>query len=757
MKKNCIAIVLLFFTGTFSSLYGFSILEAGGWFEKAYVTWQPAVGAEGYAVYISGENIVNRRIDDPLIRSYGTYFRADVPGLGPGQYTLRIAPITNQTEGASLTTPVITVRSHHRSGFAFSNGRVPGAYTLEGTPKNNAVVLYITENNKNTVSMNVTGASANPCVGLQNILDGFKRGRDTRPLIIRIIGQITDLNYMLNGDIVIENNNNAASFITLEGIGNDAVLNGFGIRVKNAVNIEIRNIATKNTNSDEGDNIGLQQNNEYIWVHHCDFFYGAPGSASDQAKGDGALDSKDSGFITIAYNHFWDTGKSNLLGVGTETPGFLTYHHNWYNHSDSRHPRVRSHHVHVFNNYYDGVSKYGIGATTASSIFVEANYFRNCRYPMLISMQGSDVWDETRNANDYTNMPTFSKEDGGMIKAFNNFMTGQRRFVPWGSPTHPQSTIDFDAVVVSNRNEPIGNGITTFRGSNTYNNFDTNPSIMYAYTPDSPEEAKIKVMLYAGRMQGGDFKWTFNNAVDDVSSDVIPGLRLALTNYRTSLVSIQGDSTPPPNGGVNPGENPPGENPSGPIVIHNFTASGRVSTFFNITGNLSTTQGTVQHQGLTLTSCLKIESTTLITFTTTQESVLTLVFNPTFNGRIRINGIDRTASAGILTLSLAAGSHQITKRDVCNLYYISLVNTTTNRNDIPFSSLSVHPNPTSHRLSIHGVTDIERLEVFTLAGILVKRLQGNSNELDISTLNPGTYLLKISTPQGSLSHRIIKK
>jgi len=36
---------------------------------------------------------------------------------------------------------------------------------------------------------------------------------------------------------------------------------------------------------------------------------------------------------------------------------------------------------------------------------------------MLISMQGSDVFNETKNANDYSDMPTFSKENGGIIKA----------------------------------------------------------------------------------------------------------------------------------------------------------------------------------------------------------------------------------------------------------------------------------------------------------------------------------------------------
>ena len=118
-----------------------------------------------------------------------------------------------------------------------------------------------------------------------------------------------------------------------------------------------------NCDSDEGDNIGLQQDNSYIWVHNCDLFYGHAGSDGDQAKGDGALDAKRSKYLTISYNHFWDTGKSNLLGLGEGTTAdyYATYHHNWYDHSDSRHPRVRFFSTHVYNNYYDGVSKYGVG------------------------------------------------------------------------------------------------------------------------------------------------------------------------------------------------------------------------------------------------------------------------------------------------------------------------------------------------------------------------------------------------------------
>jgi pectate lyase len=548
--KNILPVILLFWffeagaSGN-ETTDGFTIIEAKGWLESAFVKWNNSVAADSYNVYYIGSDQKEVKIDAQLVRNYGSFFRADVLGLVPGEYKLKIVPVAGGNEIDGLVTDKLQVLAQDRSGFAFKDNKVPGAYKSDGSLKDKARVIYITENNKNKIQLEVTGASANPCTGLQAILDGYKKGKDTRPLAVRLIGQITDPAVLYNGDIVIENDNNSASYITLEGVGDDAVADGWGIRIKNASNIEIRNIATMNCNSDEGDNIGLQQNNDHIWVHNCDFFYGEAGSDADQVKGDGALDCKKSTYVTFSYNHFWDSGKSNLLGLseGTTSGLFITYHHNWYDHSDSRHPRIRYYTVHVYNNYYDGVSKYGVGATTASSAFVESNYFRNCKYPMLISMQGSDVYDETKQANDYSSMPTFSKENGGMIKAYNNFMTGQKRFVPYGASGFPKSNVDFDAYVASTRNEKVDKSIITYQGKTAYNNFDTDSTLIYSYSPDDPETAKANVVKYAGRIDGGDFKWIFNNAIDDISYDVNIALKSALKSYKTKLVSVQGETT----------------------------------------------------------------------------------------------------------------------------------------------------------------------------------------------------------------------
>ena len=848
MKKNII--LLLLFSLVFQ-LRGQSpvITEAAGWLESAYVKWQPVAGADSYNVYYSGNGLTDKKIDTQLIRSYGTYFRADIPGLKTGTYTLKVLPVVSGVEGTAATTGELTVLPHDRTGFAFQGGRIPGAYKADGTPKDGAVIIYISQNTKNTVSLNITGANANPCVGLQNILYGIKKGKDTRPFIIRLIGNITDMTVMEGGDMVIENANNASSYVTFEGVGSDAVANGWGVRLKSATNVEVRNLGFMNCNSTAGDDIGLQQDNDHIWIHHCDLFYGNAGSDADQIKGDGALDNKGSTYVTLSYNHFWDSGKASLLGLSEDTTVglYITYHHNWFDHSDSRHPRVRFYSTHVYNNYYDGNAKYGVGSTMGSSVFVEGNYFRNCKRPMLTSMQGTDVWDEVAQKNNPGTIGTFSGEAGGTIKAFNNtfdYTTVALRFVAYGDPNplyniegKISSVIDFDAYVAATRDEQVPATVKSYLGGNTYNNFDTDAALYVKnLTIDEPAVAKAKCIQYAGRVEGGDLKFTFNNTVDDPAYLVNTTIKTALTNYTGSLVAVQGEtivipssqtltsttdnnqSVAPdtaiepmiftwggdatdatviglPASGINyvkdaatktitisgtPTANisftvtssgstgtpvslsgtitvATGSTPSD--VVHNFTLSGKTSTFFNITGNLSTSYGTASYDGLTLTQCLKMETSTNISFTTTEPTTLTLVFGSSYTGTINVDGTIISPTGGIITRTLAAGTHTILKGSgTNNLFYMKLVyNNSTGINNPMSKDITIYPNPVLDKLFFSTKEEIQKVEIFTLTGQKIYHSERNISNLDVSHLDSGNYLLKLFTSEGIVSKLIIKK
>ena len=848
MKKNII--LLLLFSLVFQ-LRGQSpvITEAAGWLESAYVKWQSVAGADSYNVYYSGNGLTDKKIDTQLIRSYGTYFRADIPGLKAGTYTMKVAPVIAGVEGTASNSEQITVLPHDRTGFAFQGGRIPGAYKADGTPKDGAVIIYISQNTKNTVSLNITGANANPCVGLQNILYGIKKGKDTRPFIIRLIGNITDMTVMEGGDMVIENANNASSYVTFEGVGSDAVANGWGVRLKSATNVEVRNLGFMNCNSTAGDDIGLQQDNDHIWIHHCDLFYGNAGSDADQIKGDGALDNKGSTYVTLSYNHFWDSGKASLLGLSEDTTVglYITYHHNWFDHSDSRHPRVRFYSTHVYNNYYDGNAKYGVGSTMGSSVFVEGNYFRNCKRPMLTSMQGTDVWDEVAQKNNPGTIGTFSGEAGGTIKAFNNtfdYTTVTLRFVAYGDPNplyniegKISSVIDFDAYVAATRDEQVPATVKSYLGGNTYNNFDTDAALYVKnLTIDEPAVAKAKCIQYAGRVEGGDLKFTFNNTVDDPAYLVNTTIKTALTNYTGSLVAVQGEtivvpssqtltSTTDNNQSVAPdtaiepmiftwggdatdatvnglpasginyvkdaatktitisgtptanisftvtssGSTGTPASLSGTItlttgstpsdVVHNFTLSGKTSTFFNITGNLSTSYGTASYDGLTLTQCLKMETSTNISFTTTEPGTLTLVFGSSYTGTINVDGTIISPSGGIITRTLAAGTHTILKGSgTNNLFYMKLVyNNSTGINNPMSKDITIYPNPVLDKLFFSTKEEIQKVEIFTLTGQKIYHSERNISNLDVSHLDSGNYLLKLFTSEGIVSKLIIKK
>jgi len=85
--------------------------------------------------------------------------------------------------------------------------------------------------------------------------------------------------------------------------------------------------------------------------------------------------------------------------------------------------------------------------------------------------------------------------------------------------------------------------VKSYSGSNIYNNFDVNSSIMYSYTADSPADARAKDTTWAGRLDGGDFRWTFVDSVDDTAHAVNAAFKAAVVAYTSSVAYIQGIGT----------------------------------------------------------------------------------------------------------------------------------------------------------------------------------------------------------------------
>ena len=522
--------------GTFANAAGkVEILDARGWRESAYVTWNLFDGATSYRVQVKGENISDyTTIDQQLVRNYGTYGRADVVGLKAGTYSLRVIPVKDgveETDAANEAT-ALTVKAYPRQDFAhfkYANGI--GAYNNDGTLKDGARVLYVTKDNAKTITCEVVydkKGKKQTFTGIQNILYAYQKGTDSTALAVRFIGMIPkdSLDETLSNEGLQIKGKSAYNTlnITLEGIGDDATAWGFGFLVRNASSVEFRNFAIM-LNPD--DCISIDTKNSHIWVHHMDFFYGNAGSDKDQAKGDGTVDLKgNSQYVTISYNRFWDTGKSSLCGMKGETgPNWIDYDHNWFDHSDSRHPRIRTMSVHVWNNYYDGVAKYGVGVTTGGCAFVDRNYFRNIKYPMLDSKQGTDAKGEG----------TFSGENGGMIKSYGNVFA--EKSSKFSYITQNESATSFDAYEAKTVEEQVPDTYKAKVGATTYNNFDTDSSLMYSYDADDPLDIPALVTGFygAGRINHGDFKYTISGD-DNYSVDTT--LKAALQNYKSTLIGF---------------------------------------------------------------------------------------------------------------------------------------------------------------------------------------------------------------------------
>ena len=666
------------------------ITEAKGWQESAYLKWAPFEGASSYNVYVD-----DKKIDAQLIRQYKSYYRADVLGLKAGTYSVKVVPVNAEgTEIAGANTASnLVVKSYNSEGFAHFKYAGVGAYNNDGTLKAGAKVLYITAKTAKTVSTTVNTGKQETVTGLQSIIDAYSKGKDKTPIAFRIIGKVnlSDLDHISSSAEGLQVKG-AMMNMTFEGVGDDATVYGFGFLLREAESVEFRNFAIMRCLDDA---MSLDTDNSHVWIHNMDLFYGKKGGAADQAKGDGTVDIKgDSKYVTVAYNRFWDNGKASMCGMKSETgENWITYHHNWFDHSDSRMARVRTMSVHMYNNYYQHNDVYGIGATMGSSVFMESNYFDAVKRPIMSSLQGTDAKGDG----------TFSGEKGGLIKAYGNVFANKPdnfSYIPYS-----ENNTSFDAYEVSDPSEQVPTSVKTLVGGTSYNNFDTNSSLMYAYAADKAEDVPsiVEGFYGAGRLNHGDIDFVIpdETVVTNGHQQPWPALASILDAYTSGVVKVFGESNAAGEGGTTGGGETGGSGEGGstggstggtteggstvtPIegtVLVTFTDSKPSSSLVTVSGNYSTNKGTATIDGTSYSTCVKMESATNISVTVDKKVTMTLYFssadtktNAKIDGKkpAEVNAvIDSTAKT--MTVTLDAGSHTITKQDTCNLFGIKLV------------------------------------------------------------------------------------
>ncbi|MBQ8018836.1 MAG: hypothetical protein IJ263_00365, partial [Paludibacteraceae bacterium] len=230
---------------------GVKIVLADGWFESGFVIWEPSSDASDYSVYYKEIGGKYAKIDSELVRKSGSQFRADILGLKKGDYQFKVVPLIGgkETEEKASETDIVTVGAFDRSGYAhFNYTEGVGAYKDDGTLKDDAIVVYVTEENKDNVTIpgyesvgkgigwilnnnQYSSSSSNTYTA-----DASKKGifavTKDHPVVIRFIGKVTSpegltaYNSTNNGGSVGDNGHLArmknAQNLTLEGVGDDA-------------------------------------------------------------------------------------------------------------------------------------------------------------------------------------------------------------------------------------------------------------------------------------------------------------------------------------------------------------------------------------------------------------------------------------------------------------------------------------------------------------------------------------------------------
>ncbi|MDE7379832.1 MAG: InlB B-repeat-containing protein [Clostridia bacterium] len=488
--------------------------------ETAAFEWKDTNAAGAKVAYKLSSDTQYTEVDKELIRAEtGDTVRVDILGLkGNESYDFKITT----SAGAEMTVDKMPISAYDRSGYAHFNYTTGvGAYNDDGTLKDNALVIYVTDENKDTVMDAVcTENSDVPMFKIpgsdwggknasgigwwlnnnqytssnegskknkvpSNTYDKTNGGKLSfksvnRPVVIRFIGTVTTpegctaYNDTKEGGGVGDNGHMARlknlKNITLEGVGEDAEIRGWGFHFvagTDAVDgqgksFEVRNLTFNEYPEDaigmEGQQSGstITAGVERCWIHNNTFLPGRCDNPaeSDKAEGDGSCDFKRGQYFTCSYNYFEYCHKTNLVGSSDSSLQYnMTYHHNMWYQCGSRIPLTRQANVHFYNNYvcYDANEK----TTPYSHISKPAgSYVHSLRANCYIFSEGN-YYEGSKNVTD--------GKSGGAAKGWNNMY-----HYNFGTNT---------IVDAETREQKVSNNCKY--GSIDYSSFDTNSSLFY--------------------------------------------------------------------------------------------------------------------------------------------------------------------------------------------------------------------------------------------------------------------------------------
>ncbi|MFT6137797.1 MAG: hypothetical protein ACJA0U_000093 [Salibacteraceae bacterium] len=131
------------------------------------------------------------------------------------------------------------------------------------------------------------------------------------------------------------------------------------------------------------------------------------------------------------------------------------------------------------------------------------------------------------------------------------------------------------------------------------------------------------------------------------------------------------------------------------------------------------------------------------------------VSNGTGSGTVDVNGVLTAVSDGTVDVIATANDGS----GIIGFTTITLSNQNVGVNEIDFKNISIYPNPVQNELFIESIEgQITEMAILDYAGRVVKSITKlNTNSIDVSDLNQGIYILKVSTENGVSTKRFVKQ
>ncbi|WP_258061710.1 pectinesterase family protein [Arthrobacter sp. ZGTC412] len=207
--------------------------------------------------------------------------------------------------------------------------------------------------------------------------------KSTEPLVVVLHGELVFPQYE---KLTVTANK---SFL---GAGEGAAVVNAGFKLINVSNVVFRNFAVRDSyipgdfegKRPDNDRDGIQMDTcTHVWVDHMHF----------TRLGDGLVDiRKDCDNVTLSWNVFSDHNKALGEGWTSNVVTRLTMHHNWIRNTHQRNASLDNTAAsHVYNNYLENISSYGMLGRNAALLVVEGNYFRDVRNPLHHQGPGGDL------------------------------------------------------------------------------------------------------------------------------------------------------------------------------------------------------------------------------------------------------------------------------------------------------------------------------------------------------------------------------